>query len=215
MSPTIPAGDSALEQAQVLENDAYARAPRSTGLFARPLVRSLAVFWLLSMLAGGVGGALWNLVVPLPSYHVDANGNATTSERGLALVFASDAVFCLVGAVVGLGIGLCAWRWFRRLGWPVCLVAMGGGLLGALLCWWVGTLMGPHDFAARIAQAGAGAVVPIDFQLHSLVALLVWPFFAIIPVLFASAMSRDEDLAETVPPAAVEAPGTPVPPPAR
>lgn len=214
MSQPIPAGDSALDQAQVLENDAYARVPRSTGLFSHPLVRSLAVFCLLSMLAGGLGGALWNLVVPLPSYHVDASGNATTSERGLALVFASDAVFCLVGAVVGLGIGLCAWRWFRRLGWPVCLLAMTGGLLGALLCWWVGTLMGPHDFAGRIASAGAGAVVPIDFQLHSLVALLVWPFFAIIPVLFASAMSPDEDLVGQVPPPPPEAPSTPVPPPA-
>ena len=47
---------------------------------------------------------------------------AATSERGLSEFIAGDAWFCAIGLVVGLLIGVAAWRWLRDLGWSVVLV---------------------------------------------------------------------------------------------
>ncbi|WP_420175292.1 hypothetical protein [Luteococcus sp. OSA5] len=209
-----------LESAEILENDAYVAQPRR-GLLQHPVVRGLLMHVLLAMLVGALAGVVWNLVVDLPSYTVDADGRATTSERGLTQVFAADVVYSVLGAVVGLLIGLWAWRWFRRSGWLVVPLAIGSSLASAFLCWWVGVLLGPRNFASRIATAGDGDRVPIDFELHAHVAVLVWPFFATIPILLLSSLTAEEHArrrhnrrrrGRTIP-ATSQAPTTPVPPP--
>ncbi|MEL4357954.1 MULTISPECIES: hypothetical protein [unclassified Luteococcus] len=217
------------EDVEVLQGEAYApqpRLPRFTRVVVSPRTRGILVFVLLAMLVGSLTGLLWKLATHLPSYQVDAEGNATISERGLTQVFNADAWFCLFGAVIGTVIGVLVWRWFRRLGWTVVPLAIASASLSGLLCWWVGMLLGPHDFRSRIARANAGDQVPIDFQLHTWSAILVWPFFATIPVLLYSSLGRDDQLrtsarlrrpnqpapADEV--ASEPAPSTPVPPPA-
>ncbi|MEL4504568.1 hypothetical protein AAEX63_05870 [Luteococcus sp. H138] len=215
------------EDMELLEGEAYApqpRLPMMTRLPIGPRTRGLLVFVLLTMLVGALTGVLWHLVVDLPTYQVDADGRATISERGLTQVFSTDAWFCLFGMILGTTIGVLAWRWFRRLGWPVTLLAFASAVLSGLLCWWVGMLMGPHNFRTRIAQAGAGESVPIDFQLHAWSSMLVWPFFATIPILLYSSLGVDEQIRPrvrrprtkdvTAPPVGDQPPSTPVPPPA-
>ncbi|MGO4955872.1 hypothetical protein ACTQ49_01130 [Luteococcus sp. Sow4_B9] len=226
-SPALPDAGSAarqhasLESAEVLEGDAYAPEPR-LGLFHRPLVRGITVHVLLSMFLGALAGVAWNLVVDLPEYQVDGQGRATTSERGLTQVFASDAIFCLIGVVLGVVIGVWAWKWFRRTGWPVVVIAILASLSSAFLCWWVGLLLGPRDFATRIAEAKAGQSVPVDFDLHAHVAVLVWPFSAVIPLLLLSSLTAEEQArhrhrgrpGRRAPQPSGDAPVTPVPEPA-
>ncbi|MDN5564350.1 hypothetical protein EDD41_0185 [Luteococcus japonicus] len=222
---TAPSGT---DPEEVLEGGAYPATPRLPVLLHRAVVRGMLVFLLIAMMLGCLAGALWNLVVDLPAYHVDSAGNATTSERGLTAVFASDAWFSIFGLALGLTLGILAWHWFRRIGWPVVLLAMGTATVAGLMCWWVGVLMGPHNFSRRIAQASPGDLVPIDFKLHAWSALLVWPFFATIPVLLRASLGADEQVAtrrcrsrKTVkaaklpePSVTEEEPSTPVPPPA-
>ena len=116
--------------------------------------------------------------------------NAYTG-RGVLVPFTDPPA--IAAAVVGLLAGVLAWRWFRRIGWPVVPLALLAATLAGLLCWWVGTSLDPDDFASRIATAHPGDDVPVDFRLRSLPALLVWPFFATIPVLLGSSLGRDED----------------------
>jgi hypothetical protein len=142
---------------------------------------------------GAAAGVLWWLLVKPPAYEVNSNGGATTSERGLAEFIAADAWFCAIGLVVGLLIGLAAWRWLRTLGWTIVLVVLLCATASALTCWLVGYRLGPGDFSARLAAAQPGELVPIPLTLHARASLLAWPFFAIIPVLLGSSLGRDDE----------------------
>jgi hypothetical protein len=146
-----------------------------------------------SLALGAAAGVVWWLVVRPPAYELNSNGGATTTERGLAEFIAGDAWFCAIGLVAGLLIGLAAWRWLRTLGWAVVLVVLVCAVASALTCWLVGYRLGPGDFSARLAAAQPGQLVPIPLTLRARASLLVWPFFAIIPVLLGSSLGRDEE----------------------
>jgi hypothetical protein len=131
---------------------------------------------------GAAGGVVWWLIVKPPAYELNSNGGAATSERGLSEFIAGDAWFCAIGLVVGLLIGVAAWHWLRDLGWSVVLVVLVCATASALTCWLVGYRLGPGDFSARL-----------PLTLRARASLLTWPFFAIIPVLLASSLGRDDD----------------------
>jgi hypothetical protein len=150
-------------------------------------------FFAGSLALGAAAGVVWWLVVKPPAYELNSNGGATTTERGLTQFIAGDAWFCAIGLVAGLLIGLAAWRWLRSLGWTVVLVVLVCAVASALTCWLVGYRLGPGDFSARLAAAQPGQLVPIPLTLRARASLLVWPFFAIIPVLLGSSIGRDEE----------------------
>ena len=153
----------------------------------------LSIFAAGSLALGAAAGVLWWLLVTPPAYEVNSNGGATTSERGLTEFIAADAWFCAVGLVAGLLIGLAAWRWLRTLGWTIVLVVLLCATAAALTCWLAGYRLGPGDFSARLAAAQPGDLVPIPLTLRARASLLVWPFFAIIPVLLGSSLGRDDE----------------------
>ena len=153
----------------------------------------LSIFAAGSLALGAAAGVLWWLLVTPPAYEVNSNGGATTSERGLTEFIAADAWFCAVGLVAGLLIGLAAWRWLRTLGWTIVLVVLLCATAAALTCWLAGYRLGPGDFSARLAAAQPGDLVPIPLTLRARASLLVWPFFAIIPVLLGSSLGRDAE----------------------
>ncbi|HEY9293883.1 MAG TPA: hypothetical protein VIP98_21595 [Microlunatus sp.] len=173
--------------------------PPTVGLPGRPEIAVgraagwLVGYLLLCVLIGIGAGALWEKITPLPTYSIAANGTASTTERGLTEFFASDAWFCALGFFISLGLGIIAWKWFGKLGWPVVVVAILGAVSAALVCWYVGYQLGPGDFDRRLAAARPGDVVPIALNLRSPVALLVWAFGAIIPVLLRASLGRDDE----------------------
>lgn len=167
-------------------------APRVSRPGLRTTGRTLA-FAAFGAGLGGASGVLWWKVVTLPSYRVNADGGASTSERGLSEFFAGDAWFCAIGVLVGLVLGTLAWRNFRALGWPVVIVVCLDALLAGLLCWLVGYRLGPGEFNPRLAAAQPGDVVPIELTLRARASLLTWPFFAVIPVLLGSSLGRDAE----------------------
>jgi hypothetical protein len=153
----------------------------------------LGIFAAGSVALGATAGVLWWLLVKPPAYEVNSNGGATTSERGLTEFIAADAWFCAIGFVVGLLIGLAAWRWLRTLGWTIVLVVLLCATASALMCWLLGYRLGPGDFSARLAAAQPGDLVPLPLTLRARASLLVWPFFAIVPVLLGSSLGRDDE----------------------
>lgn len=157
------------------------------------LIGRLCGFAAASLGVGAAAGVLWWLIVKPPAYELNSNGGAATSERGLSEFIAGDAWFCAIGLVVGLLIGLAAWRWLRDLGWSVVLVVLVCAIASALTCWLVGYRLGPGDFSIRLAAAQPGEEVPIPLTLMARASLFTWPFFAIIPVLLGSSLGRDED----------------------
>jgi len=158
-----------------------------------PAAGPVVAFVALGTGLGALAGVVWHAVVDLPTYRVAGDGGASTSERGLAEFIAGDAWFCLIGAVVGLALGVVAWRRFRRVGWLVVPVAAVTATAAALLCWEVGTRLGPSDFSRRLAAARPGDLVPISLALRAKASLLVWPFLAVVPVLLGSSLGPDEE----------------------
>lgn len=180
------------------------RAPRRPWRH-RPAV-ALTGFVALGLGLGALAGVAWEAVVELPTYRVAADGGASTSERGLAAFVGGDAWYCLLGAVGGLLLGVLAWRWFSRLGWPVVLVGTVTATAAGLLCWAVGTRLGPGDFPTRLAAAPPDSLVPIALELRAGASLLVWPFLAVLPILLASSLGADEEEPEPASPPPSTAP---------
>jgi len=153
----------------------------------------IAILAGMSLVIGGLSAVFWATVVDLPTYRILADGSATISERGITEIVASDIWFVITGALVGTGLGLVTWKWFHTLGWPTALLAVGSGLFAGIVCWQVGELLGPGNFAERLTGALPGALVPIPLELRSLSGLAVWGFAAVTPVLLASSLGPDDE----------------------
>jgi hypothetical protein len=147
----------------------------------------------LSAVVGGLAAVFWASIVTVPTWKIQADGTAVMSERGLTEIVASDVWFVITGALVGVGLGLVAWKWFRSLGWPTALLAVGAGLVAGIICWQVGQVLGPGPEADRLAAAPPGTVVPAALQLRSYSALAVWAFAAVTPVLLMSSLGPDDE----------------------
>ena len=147
----------------------------------------------LAVVVGALAGVFWSGVVDLPSYSIQNDGHAVISESELTQIVAADVWYAITGVLVGAGLGLVAWRWFKSLGWPVALIAILASLVAGVACWQLGELIGPRDFAARLAAAQPGDLVPMSLQLHSISALAIWAFAAVTPVLLISSLGRDEE----------------------
>ena len=136
------------------------------------------------VVVGVVSGVIWHRVATLPTYQVLSDGTAQITERGLSRVFALDAWYVFIGLLGGMLLGTLVWKLMEPLGWPAALLACGATLLAGVVCWQMGTLLGPRDFVERLAAIGAeGGRVPIDFDLGAKSALLVWPIGGLLPVL--------------------------------
>lgn len=159
----------------------------------RRLLARTAGLVALALGLGALAGVVWWWLTDLPSYLVGPDGGASTSERGLAQVLGSDAWFTGIGVVVGLLLGILAWRRLRGLGWGVVLAGPLTALAAALVCWAVGHALGPGEFTSRLAAAKPGDRVPIVLTLQARASLLVWPFLAVVPILLGSSLGRDEE----------------------
>jgi len=166
---------------------------RSEWHTVRTMLAWFGSFAALSVVVGFLSGVFWWGVVDLPTYTIGSDYRGYTTERSLTEVFGTDAWFAGLGLTVGAGLGYVAWRWFRDLGWPVTFVAGVGGLLAAGLCEVTGEWLGPQNFDARLSAASPNDVIPIDFQLHAPVVLLVWAFAAVLPILIASSIGPDAE----------------------
>jgi hypothetical protein len=172
--------------------------PESTDVAApsptyRGVTAWVALLLGLALVVGALAALFWSGVVDLPSYSIQNNGHAVISESDLAQVVAADVWYAITGVLVGAGLGLVAWRWFRSLGWPVALLAIAAAIVAGVVCWQLGELIGPRDFSARLAAAEPGDLVPVSLQLHSVSALAIWAFAAVTPVLLISSLGKDED----------------------
>ena len=63
----------------------------------------------------------------------------------------------------------------------------------ALVCWLMGSQLGPGDFTRRLAAARPGDLVPIELTIRAKAALLAWPFAAVVPVLLGASLSADDE----------------------
>ena len=162
---------------------------------ARAVWGRVGVLAALALLLGAIAGLAWSQISDLPTYLVHADSHATMTERGMTEWISSDFWFSMLGVIVGIMLGIFAWGMLRDVGWPVAFLAVAAALLGGLSCWAVGELLGPGQFAPRMAAAEPGDEVQIALNLHTPSALAIWAFAAVAVPLFASSLGPESPAA--------------------
>jgi hypothetical protein len=171
-----------------------------------------ALLVVAASLAGGLlMGVLWWAVTPLaqlekrPTGVFSVGGDAETS-------IAADGWFAVIGLVTGVVAALLAGVLLRRHRLGVLLGLAAGGLLGSVVAWRFGVLLGPAGLAESSAAAAVGDRFEAPLELSAVGVLLAWPIAAVIAYFAAVAGVESEgrevagrDTADA-PPVAAESP---------
>lgn len=160
---------------------------------SRRIASRSGILAVLALLVGAVCALLWAWLSVLPAWVIQSDGHATITERGLGEVASTDWWFTVLGLGGGVLLGVAAWVLLREAGWLVALVTVGVALLAGGTCWMIGQVLGPGDFATRIAEAAPGDTVPVALRLHAPSALAVWSFAAVAVPLLAASLGPDPD----------------------
>lgn len=148
---------------------------------------------ILAILVGTVCALVWANLAVLPSYVVQTDGHAVISDGDLAEAFSADFWFSVLAVLGGAAIGVATWILLRMVGWPVALLTALLSLLGGVTCWGLGSLIGPGQFAQRMASAKAGESVRMALELTTPSALAIWVFAAVAIPLFAASLGPEMD----------------------
>ncbi|WP_327269817.1 ABC transporter permease [Streptomyces sp. NBC_01218] len=160
---------------------------------ARAAVRQAAAVTVVLALAGVVLGLLWLWLAPRIPLISDSTAVYLKDSEGEEAIGA-DGTFALLAAGFGLVSAVVAFL-LRRTGGIATVVALAlGGVLGALLAWWLGTSLGPtSDVVAHAKEAGRGVTFDAPLELHAKGALLAWPIAAMLVHLILTAAFAPRD----------------------
>jgi hypothetical protein len=140
-------------------------------------VRAFAVT-VLTLTTLGIGaGLLWSGVSPRAPYQVTAQGTVLADPSTQALI-AADGWFAVITGGLGLLCGGVAWFAGRRWMLAVLIGLCAGGMLGALLTWWVGSTFTIGAVTVEAAAPGVKAV-PGALKITASGVLVSWPLVAV------------------------------------
>ncbi|MFV0130362.1 DUF2567 domain-containing protein [Streptomyces sp. HMX112] len=156
-------------------------------------VRQGAVVLVAVAAAGLALGLLWLWLAPRVPLVSDGRAVFLKETEGEGAVGA-DGTFTLLGLGFG-ALSAAVVFLLRRHGGIAVVVGLAlGGLLGSVLGWGVGTLLGPtHDVAARARAVGEGVVFDAPLELQAYGALLAWPVAAMLVHLALTALFGPRD----------------------
>jgi hypothetical protein len=141
----------------------------------------------LSALAGLPVGLIWRAVAPLPRIIKRADGLYRAGGEGSEAAIAADGWFALLALLAGVLIALAVYL-RTRPGRVVPLLALAaGGLLGAVVAWRLGVLLGPDPIEATARGLAVGARFEAPLDVSALGVLLAWPMGAVITYFAVSA----------------------------
>ena len=132
----------------------------------------------LSGVLGLVVGVLWRLAVPLPV--LQNEGGVALPVGGTETAVAADGWFAVLAGVAGVVVAVALVALVRRgrLGVLVGLVA--GGVLGAVVAWRTGVLLGPPSVAESLSTVPAGDRFDGPLEISAPGVMLAWPTAAVI-----------------------------------
>ncbi len=156
-------------------------------------VRQGAVVLLAVAVAGFALGLLWVWLAPRVPLVSDGTAVLLADSEGENAVGA-DGVFLLLGLAFGAVSALAVFL-LRRGGGVAVVVGLAlGGVLGSVLGWGTGTLLGPtHDVVARARTVGEGVTFDAPLELHAYGVLLAWPVAAMAVHLALTALFGPRD----------------------
>jgi hypothetical protein len=168
------------------------RPRRSPWRPSRAELRTAAATVLALAAVGALLGVLWAQIAPRLAFRVVQPGRALPVVPEAEEYVAADGRFVLLTVAAGVLAGLVCWA-LRSTRGPVVLLALAlGGLLGAVLTWRVGLLLGPGYGPGELQEVGRTVYPPLE--LNALAALVAEPFAAVLVYLLGVGFSRRNDL---------------------
>lgn len=146
-----------------------------------------------SALAGLPVGLVWWLIAPLPRISKHADGLYRAGGEGNEAAIAADGWFAVLAVVTGIVIALVV-HLLTRPGRVLPLVGLAvGGVIGAIVAWRFGALLGPGEIEATARGLKVGARFDGPLDVTALGVLLAWPLAAVITYFAVSAGSETGD----------------------
>ncbi len=156
-------------------------------------VRRGALVLLAVAVTGIALGLLWLRLAPRVPLVWDGR-SVLLKESEAEHAVGTDGVFILLGLAFGALAALAVFLRHRQGGVAVVVGLALGGVLGSVLGWGTGTLLGPaHDVKARAREVGEGVVFDAPLELQAYGALLAWPIAAMAVHLALTALFGPRD----------------------
>jgi hypothetical protein len=133
---------------------------------------------LTCLLLGPVVGLTWWAVAPTPEVVVRDGGVFLTDPETSAFI-AADGWFAALGALAGLLSALLVFRRHRGEGVAALLGLTAGALVGSVLAWRLGHLLGPEELLPRARSAAEGTTLRGPLDLRAVGVLLLWPIASV------------------------------------
>jgi hypothetical protein len=143
---------------------------------------SAAAILVGSALLGLAGGQIWALLAPRAAYVVVSHGSADVVNPETSAFITADLVYCAIGAVSGLIIGLAGYLLaVRRYGpWPMAAIGAGSAAAGVLTRW-IGEHSGLTAFDHHLLSSPLGTHLPAPLALAGDTSATTWPTVASLP----------------------------------
>ncbi|WP_349816436.1 DUF2567 domain-containing protein [Streptomyces sp. MRC013] len=155
--------------------------------------RQGAAVLLATAVAGIALGLLWLWLAPRVPLVSDGR-SVLLRESEAEHAVGADGVFVLLGLAFGALGALAVFLRYRQGGVAVVAGLALGGVLGSVLGWGTGTLLGPaHDVAAHARAVGEGVAFDAPLELRAYGALLAWPVAAMAVHLALTALFGPRD----------------------
>lgn len=125
-------------------------------------------------------GILWRAVAPLGVVEVRADGLYRAGGEGDEASIAAGGWFLLLGLAVGIVVAALVYLRWRPLDFSMLFGLALGGLLGSVIAWRLGMLLGPRaiETTARGLKGGSRFDGPLTLPLMG--ALVAWPLASVI-----------------------------------
>ncbi len=162
-------------------------------------MRTAALVVVCSVLAALPAAVVWWLLAPLTLVEKRGDGLYRVAGEGDETAVAADGWFAGVTLAAGVAVALVAYL-RTRPGRVVPLVALVvGGVLGALVAWQVGHLLGPDALRTTAAGLPDGATFrgPLDVSAYGV--LLAWPMATVITYFAVAAGADPGEQQEQIP----------------
>jgi hypothetical protein len=163
------------------------RSRRTTPGARRAIVETLVV----SLIVGVVLGVVWRLVAPEVEVVV-SDGQPQPLPLEVRELFGVDAWFAILGAVTGAVVALVMFTRHRHRPVAALVGLATAGVIGSIVAWQVGVLLGPDALGPRVAEASDGDRLALPLDLDATGVLAGWSIAAVVVVLVMTALTTDQ-----------------------
>jgi hypothetical protein len=165
-----------------------AGAPPGPAIADRPsaggAVLAAAGIIVASALIGLAAGQIWSVLAPRAVYVVVTHGSADVINPETTAFIAADAVYCMIGAVGGLIIGLAGYLLAVRKHGPVPMAAiLAGSIVAGVVARWIGEHSGLTAFNHQLLTSPIGTHLSAPLVLAGDTSAAAWPTVSSFPAL--------------------------------